>query len=243
MASSSASSRAGSRTPFARMSDDDTDSQWLAQTIPQYADMKNDLAVEGRRLVLMLEAPQGSTDQPRAPQSFFQDVAQLARYGWSFRMDTGYAQVRKEDLERLEHAFIGLKGMNTSISRKPSDWHRIQLTHNIDNTGYPKTHGVYDNLVNFKDGVIVTLQSLGPSWHNYHRYLFIPEKQQVPLRDWFDVMFLGLRKAALELGEDPEKIKDIRHIFHLDLENETTKTMCALVTSNTGNVNHWPSRV
>lgn len=200
---------------------DDAVEYWL--TMKQHErnrKAKEELLADGRKMITMLDAPQGATLES---QSKYTQINALREYGWRFELDPELHNEESIALS-LEHLDLALHGLK--IVHRSQDWHKIRLFHDVD-TAYPSLYAEYKLLVNFKARAMVVLLAEGPTYRNQSRQTKLPDGKIVPLKQWSDVVFLGLLKAAsdLKLEEPLDKVKNIEHViwYNIDFPNHAER--------------------
>ncbi|KAK4493900.1 hypothetical protein PRZ48_015085 [Zasmidium cellare] len=220
---------------------------WLSHgclNTKEYKQLKSEAIERGHNLATMLDAPPSSS---LAPQSKFNDVEDLAKFGWSLVLDGSDDKDMQKHLGLFTEAFKKLK-----INNDPKRWHRIQLVHDIE-TSYTPTNGTYDVLVNYEQGTIISVEMTSPAEKNRiasggDPKLKIPHDKLVPLRDWSDVLFLGFRLAAVKLGLKSHVISGgIQHFFTGGFVDKDEKKLCLLIAEDSDDpwrfAPDWPGRV
>lgn len=174
--------------------------QVIVDSNPRELDPRGLSIYKGIELLCKMEATLESTTNL---QTQWPDWANLERYGWSTNIWPHDEDIR--ETIQLEDAFNDL-----GISIDPEDWYKLIQEHReeseVDGTTYPPTDGLYKNILNLKDGALIAENNASPA-HVVGMRGELETTRMVPLKQWSDVVWLGIKQLTEALEEDDDNCK------------------------------------
>ncbi|KAF2161422.1 hypothetical protein M409DRAFT_59128 [Zasmidium cellare ATCC 36951] len=198
--------------------DDITQSKISTRALDSYQDSIQ----KGRDFLCALEQP-NNANPCAVKQSSWTSQADLPRYGWNIRVDTGISGTFG-----LEAAFAAL-----GISSTPSEWRTVNIGHNTEtregNTIYPATFAHFLTLFHGSTRTMVAKMSYGPAYKAEKMRIPIGGNRKLPpLQRWSDLIWLAWQRVtSLPNGLSDQRLLDMRagleHVFRYQVSNQDTK--------------------
>ncbi|KXT04794.1 hypothetical protein AC578_9664 [Pseudocercospora eumusae] len=197
----------------------------------------------GKAIYCMMNAHDG------VKQSDFDNFDALEDNGWTeTHEELASAEDFRAETTGLETAFQQL-----GISPNHDEWVNLEQTHSknvpagsSDATAtIVRTGAKYKSFVNLADGAIVGVFNFGPNWMNNNRKPApLPVSKLPKLRQWSDVHGLCLQDYAIVEKEEPEKLKEIKHVFSYAISGQNMEDAIEMVleVDQASEVGPWPGQ-